>query len=217
MQVHGLLANDRVEYRAGVFNGAGQNTWSHDGGLQYAGRFMVQPFGEVDYSESDLEFAEAPRLAIAANVETSDGRDDAGDGRQVVLGADVDFRYRGLSLLSEVFFRTRTRGRAHRSLENRADAVSHSAHRHHRVHAERRPGTEEHRPCTTALSLGGEHRITYPAAQRRFAPITMPWSPRSRWRDGLITMGGIAHGGTALPATRLYYRVPHLLVFMAEI
>ena len=57
-----------------------------------------------------------------------------------------------------------------------ADAVSHSAHRHHRVHAERRPETDQHRPCTTSLSLGGEHRIPYPAAQRRFAPITMPWS-----------------------------------------
>lgn len=105
VQVRGLLASDRVEYRAGVFNGAGQNTWSHAGGLQYAGRVMVQPLGEVEYSESDLDFVATPLLSIAANVETSDGRDDAEGGRQVVLGADVDFRYRGLSLLGEVFFR----------------------------------------------------------------------------------------------------------------
>jgi phosphate-selective porin OprO/OprP len=105
VQVRGLLASDRVEYRAGVFNGAGQNTWSHDGGLQYAGRVMAQPFGEVEYSESDLDFAATPLLSIATNVETSDGRDDAEGGRQVVFGADVDFRYRGLSLLGEVFFR----------------------------------------------------------------------------------------------------------------
>lgn len=106
VQVHGLLASDRVEYRAGVFNGAGQNNWSRDRGLRYAGRVMVQPFGEVDYSESDLEFAETPRLAVAANVESSDRRDNAEGVRQVVLGGDVDFRYRGLSLLSEVFFLT---------------------------------------------------------------------------------------------------------------
>jgi hypothetical protein len=33
-----------------------------------------------------------------------------------------------------------------------------------------------HRPDTGATITGGEHRIIYPAAQRRFAPITMPWS-----------------------------------------
>jgi hypothetical protein len=105
VQVQGLLASEHVEYRGGVFNGAGENTWSHEGGLQYAGRVMVQPLGRIDYSESDLEFVRRPLLSVAANIETSEGRDDAEGGRQVVLGADVDFRYRGLSLLSEVFFR----------------------------------------------------------------------------------------------------------------
>jgi phosphate-selective porin OprO/OprP len=105
VQVQGRLASGGVEYRAGVFNGAGENTWSHQGGLQYAGRLMVQPVGDVEYSESDLEFVATPRLSIAANVETSDGCDNAEGGRQVVLGADVDFRYRGLSLRGEVFVR----------------------------------------------------------------------------------------------------------------
>ncbi len=40
----------------------------------------------------------------------------------------------------------------------------------------RRQQTEEHERCTQLLSIGGEYRITYPAAQRRFAPITMPRS-----------------------------------------
>ena len=105
VQVHGLLARNRVEYRAGVFNGAGQNTWRHDGGRQYAGRVMVQPFGNVEYSESELDFVESPRLAVAAGIESSDGRDDAVVARRSVVGVDVDVRYRGLSLLTEVFFR----------------------------------------------------------------------------------------------------------------
>jgi hypothetical protein len=75
---------------------------------------MVQPLGEVDYSESDLKFVTTPLLSMAANVETSDGGDGAEGGRQVVLGADVDFRYRGLSLLGEVFFR---------ALRDRADGT----------------------------------------------------------------------------------------------
>ena len=69
-----------------------------------------------------------------------------------------------------------TRGRAHRSLENRADAVSHTAHRHHRMM--KREMTQDEKPIVHRATItGGEHRLTYPAAQRRFAPITVPWSP----------------------------------------
>ncbi len=45
-----------------------------------------------------------------------------------------------------------TRRRAHRSLENRAAAVSHTAHRHHRI-MNRRRTQNEHRPDIEALSL----------------------------------------------------------------
>ena len=36
-----------------------------------------------------------------------------------------------------------TRRRAHRSLENRADAVSHTVHRHHHRHVRRKKKTED--------------------------------------------------------------------------
>jgi hypothetical protein len=45
-----------------------------------------------------------------------------------------------------------TRGRAHRSLENRADAVSHSAHRHHRMMKGERT-QNEHRLDIEPVSL----------------------------------------------------------------
>ena len=66
------------------------------------------------------------------------------------------------------------RGRAHRSLEiaprfrQRPPPSSTD---------ERRKIENDNRPVLRATITGGEHRITYPAAQRRFAPITMPWSP----------------------------------------
>ncbi len=37
-------------------------------------------------------------------------------------------------------------------------------------------GSSDDAVLATQEITGGEHRITYPAAQRRFAPITMPWS-----------------------------------------
>ena len=40
---------------------------------------------------------------------------------------------------------------------------------------EDRPDTTT-RPSTTSLSLKETDRLPYPAAQRRFAPITMPWN-----------------------------------------
>jgi hypothetical protein len=46
-----------------------------------------------------------------------------------------------------------TRGRAHRSLENRADAVSHIAHSHHCRLAGGRTQTEETDPYSESLSL----------------------------------------------------------------
>ena len=112
VQVNGLLAGKVIEYRAGVFNGAGQNTLSDDGGLQYDARVMYQPLGEVKYSESDLERTVKPVLAIAGNVEMDDrSRVPAGGVRkQVIAGTDAAFNYRGLSLRGEVYLRRRETG-----------------------------------------------------------------------------------------------------------
>ena len=76
------------------------------------------------------------------------------------------------------------RRRVHRSLENRADAVSHTAHRHHCLVNEK----NEDQNTTDPLSLEDEHSITLPELSVA--------SLRSRCRgprdhddvDGLITM-----------------------------
>jgi hypothetical protein len=111
LQVVGLVADQRMEYRVGVFNGAGQNTLSGRQGAQYNGRLMFQPFGPLDYSEGDLEFARGPLLAVAASLDMDDGRQRVGTERpgRTTIGADAAFRYRGLSLVGELFLRSGSR------------------------------------------------------------------------------------------------------------
>lgn len=82
-----------------------------------------------------------------------------------------------------------TRRRAHRSLENRADAVSHTAHRHHR-HVKRKKKTED-----TDRAL--EANTGYPIPQLSVASLRSRCSgPRDHdGVDGLITMGGMRMQG----------------------
>jgi len=108
VQVKGLLADKRIEYRAGVFNGAGQNTLRDENrGRQYNGRVMFQPFGAVKYSEGDFESTDSPLLAVAGNFEVNDRhRAAAGSNRKrAIVGADVVFKYLGLSINGEAFHR----------------------------------------------------------------------------------------------------------------
>ena len=111
LQVVGLVADQRMEYRVGVFNGAGQNTFSGRQGPQYNGRLMFQPFGPLDYSEGDLEGTREPLLAVAGSFDMDDGRRRVGMERagRTTVGADAAFQYRGLSLIAELFLRTRSR------------------------------------------------------------------------------------------------------------
>jgi phosphate-selective porin len=104
LQLWGLLGKGRVEYRAGVFNGNGRGRSANDNdSFQYDARLMFQPWGDARYSEGDLESAQRPLLALAANVERNDARPAA--VRREVFGTDVSFKYRGLSLMGELFRR----------------------------------------------------------------------------------------------------------------
>jgi phosphate-selective porin OprO/OprP len=110
VQVSGLAADARVEYRLGVFNGAGQNALADVGGLQYNGRMVFQPFGALEYAEGDVSSSDVPRLAVAGNVEYNAARNLRTDGRtRRVIGADAALHYRGVSLLGEVYRRDLSR------------------------------------------------------------------------------------------------------------
>ena len=108
VQLRGVVAGKRVEYRLGAFNGAGQNSLADGGGVQYNGRVVFQPFGELEYAEGDVGGSSVPLLAIAGNVEHNAARHLSGaEGRTCsIVGTDVALHYRGLSILGEVYQRS---------------------------------------------------------------------------------------------------------------
>lgn len=111
LQLHGRVANDKVEYFAGVFNGNPASRTSNDNTkLQYNARVSVEPFGKVGYSESAFEGWDKPLLAIAGQFESNDlaGATNLTDLKTNVLGADIVYKYKGFSVFAEYFQRKRT-------------------------------------------------------------------------------------------------------------
>jgi phosphate-selective porin OprO/OprP len=107
VQLSGLVSDERVEYRLGVFNGAGQNSLADVAGLQYNGRVVFQPFGELAYAEGDVTGSDVLLLAIAGNFEYHGHANLNGPERRTrrVIGTDVALHYRGWSILGEVYRR----------------------------------------------------------------------------------------------------------------
>lgn len=114
LQFEGELAQGKVEYAAGVFNG---NAASHLGNdndkYQYDARVMWEPWGKVGYSESDFQSKDKPLLALAAEFEHNDQRGSftssgpISEFETVILGGDVVFKYKGFSAFAEYFSRKR--------------------------------------------------------------------------------------------------------------
>jgi len=102
LQIWGLAWGDRFEWRAGVFNGTGEDATKSTNNYEYAGRIMFQPWGDVGYSESDLENLDHPRFAVALAGSKNEFRE--GISRDSVEG-DVSFKYSGVSLYGEFFHR----------------------------------------------------------------------------------------------------------------
>jgi hypothetical protein len=104
------------QYQLGVFGGRGRNRFGGLDSLMLAGRILVNPFGSFDHTtEGDHERTERPRLAIglssAYNIDSNRARSTHERVQQVArfdflhLGADVHFKWAGLTVLSEVMFR----------------------------------------------------------------------------------------------------------------
>jgi phosphate-selective porin OprO/OprP len=115
VMVWGRLAEKKLEYRAGLFNGnSAARTTNDNAKLQYNARLMFEPWGEVGYSESDFESKDKPLLAVAVGFENND-LSGATQGLQggitdlntTILSADVVFKYKGLSVFGEYFSRNR--------------------------------------------------------------------------------------------------------------
>lgn len=67
LMLHGKVANGVLTYNAGVFGGVGQNTARGTNDNAFAARIAVNPFGEMKYSEADLDQSEKPLLGIGAS------------------------------------------------------------------------------------------------------------------------------------------------------
>jgi hypothetical protein len=110
VQVWGLLGKGKVEYRAGIFNGNPASRLDNDNDkYQFNARVVVQPFGDVRYSESDFESRDKPLLAVAGQFERNNlhNATNADDLDTRILGLDAVFKYRGLFLFAEYFARHR--------------------------------------------------------------------------------------------------------------
>jgi hypothetical protein len=105
---------DLVEWRAGVFNGAGRTTSRNtNDAMQYNARVTVSPWGSTGYSESNLE-AYPFRLSVAADYEDRDKiirpatGAPSGDDRET-FGTDISLKAAQiLSVFVEYFDQDRT-------------------------------------------------------------------------------------------------------------
>jgi len=111
VQLSGLTLSRTIDWRIGVFNGNGRSATRNDNGkYQYDARVTWQPFGDVKYSEADLEGSDHPLVALAADWESNDqrGATSGNDLLNETTGTDVVFKYRGLFAYGEYFDRNST-------------------------------------------------------------------------------------------------------------
>ncbi len=106
LQMHGLLAGGKLDWRLGAFNGAGRNQASNDNDkYQYNARLTWQPFGDAKYSESDFDSTDKPLFALAAGYESNDkhGATTGNDNNRSIVAGDAVFKYKGLFAFAEYF------------------------------------------------------------------------------------------------------------------
>ncbi len=110
VEFSGRVASDKVEYFAGVFNGNAASRSSNDNTkLQYNARVSFEPLGKVAYSEGAFEAWDKPLLALAGQFENNDlsGATNLTDLNTTILGADLVYKYKGFSVFTEYYHRTR--------------------------------------------------------------------------------------------------------------
>ena len=65
--LNGRVANGLAYYYAGVYGGAGQTTTRNSNDNLFVARVMVNPLGDLPYSEADLDTTAKPLVSIGAN------------------------------------------------------------------------------------------------------------------------------------------------------
>jgi phosphate-selective porin OprO/OprP len=122
LSVIGVLGGNKLEYRAGVYNGNGLTRSANDNDrFQYNARVMWQAAGNQAlkqrawvsgpfYSEGDFESTDRPLVALGANFESNDfHRTTTGnDVKDRVFGFDGTLKYKGVFATAEYYLRERT-------------------------------------------------------------------------------------------------------------
>ncbi|HRC85230.1 MAG TPA: hypothetical protein PK413_06460, partial [Thermoanaerobaculia bacterium] len=94
----------------------GRNVTRNDNDkFQLNARLTYQPFGDTKYSEGDFESADKPLLAVSLEYESNErpvaaaGSTPAHSVDREIVGEDVSFKYKGLSIFVEHFDATNDR------------------------------------------------------------------------------------------------------------
>jgi phosphate-selective porin OprO/OprP len=120
--VQGVLFSNKLEYRAGVFNGAGLTRSINDNGsMQVNARLMWQPNGNqvlvqrawvsgALYSEADFESTTVPLYAFGLNYEHNDfhGTTTGVDLKSDIVAVDGIFKFKGICATGAYNWRERT-------------------------------------------------------------------------------------------------------------
>ncbi|ABQ27486.1 porin [Geotalea uraniireducens] len=67
LMIHGKIAGGLVNYNVAGYGGLGQNTFRTTSDNAFAARLTVNPFGDVKYSESDVEYSRKPLVSLGAD------------------------------------------------------------------------------------------------------------------------------------------------------
>src|SRR5688572_17069091 len=119
--VQGVLFTNKLEYRAGVFNGNGLTQTANDNAsMQVNARLMWQPNGHqvlvqrawvsgALYSEADFESTTVPLYAFGLNYEHNDFHrvTTGNDLKSEVVGVDGIFKFKGMCATAAYFWRER--------------------------------------------------------------------------------------------------------------
>jgi len=122
VSVQGAVWSNKLEYRAGMFNGNGLTRPGNDNAkFQYNARLMWQPNGNqvlaqrawvsgALYSEADFESTTVPLYAFGLNYEHNDFHltTTGNDFKSDAVGIDGVFKFKGIFATAEYFWRERT-------------------------------------------------------------------------------------------------------------
>ena len=67
LMLQGKIAGGLVTYNTGVFGGLGQGTAQVTNNNAFVARIAVNPLGDMNYVESDIDYTEKPRLSVGTN------------------------------------------------------------------------------------------------------------------------------------------------------